>query len=439
MPSFFKKSGVHMFDNFQQATVFFANRKMFGIKPGLDRMHRLLQLLDCPQHKLKAVHVAGTNGKGSTIHYLKAALQANGNRVGVFTSPSPIGLTGHILFDDQPISETAFVHLLNEMYPVIQKLDSMNNHPTEFEIITAMAFVYFADQVDIALIETGMGGREDTTNCFTPIISIITNVTRDHMAFLGNTVKEIAFHKAGIIKQDRPVVIGDMNPEAFAVIEQEAYRNNARIYQFAQDFTTTSMGQVENNQHFMWSCSGKKMTVSLKMRGKHQEINASVAIMALSLLKMHGYPVSWDKAIAAIGRSQLAGRFELISDNPSVIIDGAHNVAGIQSFIRTVLRHYPDRERHLIFAGFKDKELTMMLNLLCDHFASITITTFDHPRAINAESLYRAVSCRNKLLEPDWHHAVKQICNETARRDKVFFITGSLHFILQVRKYFRGK
>lgn len=178
-----------MFTNFQEIESFFNSRKSLGIKPGLDRIKKLLQLLDNPQDRIQAIHIAGTNGKGSTVHFIKDALQANGYHVGIFTSPSFSGLTGHMFIDNSAIPETKFVKLCNEIYPFIVQLDNENKSPTEFEIITALAFVYFSAHVDIVLVEAGMGGREDTTNCFQPLISIITNVARDHTAFLGNSLE----------------------------------------------------------------------------------------------------------------------------------------------------------------------------------------------------------------------------------------------------------
>ncbi|MEN1970486.1 folylpolyglutamate synthase/dihydrofolate synthase family protein [Lentibacillus sp. N15] len=428
-----------MFDNFQQVSRFFANRKQFGMKPGLSRMQQLLQLLDNPQNKLKAVHVAGTNGKGSTVHYLKDALLANDYRVGVFTSPSFHGLTGYIWLDDRSITKTAFMKCLNDMYPAIQTLDKQGNHPTEFEIITALAFVSFASQVDLALIETGMGGREDTTNCINPLFSIITNVARDHMAFLGNTIKEIAAHKAGIIKWMRPVIVGDVEAEAFDVIAHEAQRNHALMYQYARDFWITDADSTaDSSSAFVWTDGAISRDVTLTMQGHHQRQNASLAIMALFLLDDKHYPMNWKKALDAMAKTHVAGRFELVQQQPPVIIDGAHNVAGTQSFIETMLAHYPNRNRKLIFAGFKDKELVTMLDQLRPYFSSITLTSFDHPRAISAAALFQAAGRETFMVSENWHDALNQL-NEPMSPDTCVFITGSLNFILEVRNYFTQK
>lgn len=425
-----------MFKNIQQVNEFFASRKKFGIKPGLDRIHRLLDLLDNPQHSIHAIHVAGTNGKGSTINFLKDALMYNNYQVGVFTSPSLAGLTGHILIDNQPIPEKVLIALLNDIHPIIEQLDCESEHPTEFEILTAIMFVYFSKHVDIALIETGMGGREDTTNCFIPILSIITNVARDHMGFLGNSIKEIACHKAGIIKRQIPVIVGEMKEDAAIVIKQEAALNKAPLLRLGNDFTIIPIKQKATKQYFEWQQGLNKLNVMLSMYGEHQQKNAALAIMALATMQKQGYAIAWDKALEGIQQSQIPGRFELVQENPDVIIDGAHNVAGVQLFIKTVLNNFPDKERHLVFAGFHDKELEKMLMLLSKYFKTVTITTFNHPRAQDAELLFTSAHIENKVLDRDWLHAIEKIKHST-NDNRCFFITGSLHFIGEVRKCFK--
>lgn len=428
-----------MFDNFQQVNRFFADRKQFGIKPGLDRMYTLLRLLGQPQTKSPAIHVAGTNGKGSTIHYLKNALSENGYRVGVFTSPSLNGQTGYIWLNDTPIPDHTFIKILSDMYPAIQILDASANHPTEFEIITALAFVYFAGRADITLIETGMGGREDTTNCFLPMFSIITNIARDHMNFLGNTIKEIAGHKAGIIKPERPVIIGEVPSEASTVIHREAERNEATVYQFGCDFWLSETNEISRAMSFpfTWSDGKKEKSLGLVMKGRHQEQNAALSMEAMSFLEQGGYKIDWILAEKGISQTRVPGRFEQIVEHPPIVIDGAHNVAGIQSFIQTMLQHYPKHKRSLLFTGFRDKALTKMLQELIPYFSSIILTSFDHPRAVKAEALYQLVSDRDTVtVHEDWHDIVRERTEQEPVDDNnVLFVAGSLTFIFEVRRY----
>lgn len=420
-----------MFESYSQAQAFFERRKSLGIKPGLERIYSLLDLLDNPQKKIRAIHIAGTNGKGSTVQFIKNALQANGFQTGVFSSPSLAGLTGHIGINDTFISEETFIELCNEIYPAIRQLDNENMSPTEFEIITALAFLFFSKTADIAIIETGMGGREDTTNCFIPILSIITNVAKDHTQFLGESLKEIAYHKAGIIKKDAPVILGEMELEALEVMEIEIHDKKTNSYQLGNDFTYNLEGKDAETQQFSWRKDNESHMLSIQMLGEHQVKNTSIAFMALELLSRRGFKLNKNKSIEAIKSASVPGRFEIIQHNPVIVLDGAHNPAGIDTFLQTVTDNYNKKNNHLIFSAFKDKDLETMLKKLSGNFASITATTFQHPRAASAEELYRLTGSENKRIASDFKTALKQINS----RDCNYFIAGSLNFITQVREY----
>ncbi|GAB3050184.1 bifunctional folylpolyglutamate synthase/dihydrofolate synthase [Virgibacillus ainsalahensis] len=425
-----------MFETFVQVESFFEKRKLLGMKPGLDRINYLLKLMNNPQYKMQAIHVAGTNGKGSTVSFIKNALRKNGYKVGVFTSPSITGLTGHIFTSDTPISEEIFLDLFNEIYPAILQLDKENMSPTEFEIITALAILCFSKDTDIALMEAGMGGREDTTNCFEPILSIITNVARDHTRFLGETTAEIAYQKAGIIKQSTPVIIGDMDSEAVQMIEEEAQIKRAQILRLGEDFTYTVIKRDNDIQKISWKTGNSAMELMINMQGGHQMKNASIALMAVLKLMTKGFSIDLEKVRVAMKNTFAPGRFEIIRTEPLVVVDGAHNPAGIEVFMQTVEENYKDKKKHLIFAAFKDKELKTMLELLNGSFSSITLTSFDNPRAADAKELYNLFKYDSKLYFNDWKEAVDNTVQQT---DDCYFITGSLNFIAEVRKYFLGE
>ncbi|WP_339228284.1 folylpolyglutamate synthase/dihydrofolate synthase family protein [Oceanobacillus sp. FSL K6-2867] len=418
-----------MFTTFQEIEDFFYSRKSFGIKPGLDRIYRLLALLNHPEKNVSAIHVAGTNGKGSTVQFIKDALQANGYIVGVFTSPSLTGLTGYTMINDSEISEPLFIDLCNDLYPHVMQLDQENNPPTEFEIITALSFLYFSERVDITLIEAGMGGREDTTNCFQPILSIITNVAKDHTAFLGNSISEIAYQKAGIIKAGAPVVVGHLEADAFAVIKAEAKKQYTSLYQLGEDFSYSR----KQAQGMVWSSRERKLQTNLQMYGDYQFQNAAIALMALEKIADAGYQISFTKTADAISRTQLAGRFEIVNKEPLIILDGAHNPAGVDAFVKTVNEQYPEDEKQLLVAVFKDKELDAMLEQLSTSFRSITLTSFQHPRAARAEDLYRLTPASQKHIANNWKQEVNQILK--AKDASIWFISGSLNFISLVREY----
>lgn len=423
--------------NMNQATTFFQDRQSIGIKPGLERMEMLLTLIGNPQDNLTAIHIAGTNGKGSTIAYMNQGLIANGYRVGVFTSPSLQGLTGHILDSGKPIANKDFVALLNEIYPAIKQMDQINEQPTEFEIITAIAFMYFAKNSDIALIETGMGGREDTTNCIVPLLSIITNVSKDHAKFLGNRLEQIAFHKAGIIKEGIPVIVGETNPDLQPIFYQEAEEKQAEVIQMGKDFSYANVVQLTKEQQFLWCSGGTSISVSIKMHGLHQVKNASIAMMVFHKLKKAGVVLEWNKILAGMNNATLPGRFELVHENPVIILDGAHNLAGIEAFLKTVIREYGTQKKRLIFAGFQDKELSAMLEKCLPHFDCITVTSFTHPRAARAGNVAKMSQFNNMEIIERWQEVLDAILVSSKLEHNHIFIAGSLHFIGIVREYIK--
>lgn len=419
-----------MFHSIEQVEAFFAERRTLGIKPGLDRMMALLESQHNPQQKIKAIHIAGTNGKGSTLTYLKAALIENNYRVGIFTSPSLTGLTGHIFINDQPIPDDQFLALFNQLLPSIIELDLVEMYATEFEIITTIAYMYFSETVDIAIIEAGMGGREDSTNCIQPMLSIITNIAMDHATFLGDTLKEIAFHKAGIIKDHTPVVIGAVEESCMPIFEKEARKKYSNMYTLNRDFFYKRTFMDENRQFFEWCYQGTKLEMETQMKGKHQIVNAAIALMALAIIEKSGVDLNWDNVYQGIKTALLPGRFEKILDNPIVILDGAHNPKGMEAFLQTLNDLYRTKRKNLIFAGFKDKELKEMLQLALPHFDTIMVTSFDHPRAETAENLWRMVPVE-KVRQIKWQEEWKEI----REREEMYFFTGSLHFIGMVSAY----
>lgn len=427
-----------MFYQMKDVTLFFKKRRHLGIKPGLSRMNQLLIYLNHPERQLKAVHVAGTNGKGSTIHFLKNALIESGYKVGLFTSPSMSGLTGHILIDHTPIESETFIKMLNEILPVIQKMDQEGNHATEFEILTALSLMYFARYVDLALIETGMGGREDTTNCVKPLMSIITTVALDHTAYLGDTLEKIAAHKAGIIKDNIPVILGEMQSRVLPIFEKEAKEKQAPVYRLTNDFTYDRLQTSEQGQSFIWHDKQKSVEVQLMMQGFHQVINSSLALKALVLLDERSLVIDWEQALTGIKRTRLAGRFELISRQPDIILDGAHNPAAMQTFLDTVESLYADREKYLVFGAFKDKAIDKMIEQCIPYFKSITLTSFDHPRAAD-QAIWERYAARKKVsITLDWKHCVSSLLNKKESDAALYFITGSLNFVTQVRHYIKN-
>ncbi|WP_226036520.1 bifunctional folylpolyglutamate synthase/dihydrofolate synthase [Aquibacillus saliphilus] len=425
-----------MYFQIDEVIDFLQTRTGFGIKPGLERMDYMLKHLDHPEQQLKVVHIAGTNGKGSTLTFIKEALVQNGYKVGSFTSPSIDRFNHQIQINDQPISDQSLIEIVNKLMPIINQLDQTGDAPTEFEITVVIAILYFVSTVDIALIETGMGGREDSTNSVLPILTIITNIGMDHVAFLGDTYEEIANHKAGIIKQGVPIILGDINREALSIIAQVASDKRAQIYQLNTDYQILNQElNRENQEIFSFKTDECKIdNILIAMKGEHQITNAAIACMALNQLTVLGYNLDIDSSKKGLQQAFIAGRFEKVYANPTVIVDGAHNVEGFKAFIKAANRIYPEKKKHLIFAAFEDKPLKKMAALIGDNFEKITFTSFDHSRAAKAEQL-QELSIDKASINNNWKQIISSYIEEKDN-ENILFITGSLYFIRLIRKYF---
>jgi len=419
-----------MFINMNEIETFMKSRNKLGIQPGLDRMHTLLRRIGHPEKKLNAIHVAGTNGKGSTIHYLNHALMNNGFRVGVFTSPSMSDLRGHILLDDKSISEKDFIDILNMLFPHITSMDNDDMGPSTFEIITVAAFTYFSMRADISLIETGMGGKDDTTNVLTPLISVITTIAMDHQAFLGDTIQDIAEHKAGIIKKHVPIIVGQLDNESRQVVEKVAKLKEAPLYRLQKEFFY---------KDDVWCYQPDHIPMTISMKGPHQENNAATALMVLYLFQKQHPNLNFSRAVKGVENTIIPGRYEQILSQPSIIIDGAHNPQGMAAFLKTMRENNRHRRSHLIFAGFKDKALGTMLRMTEPLFETITVTTFDHERAMAVQDLGRLCHHPNVRLESDWKQLINNLMNQTdTNKDEAYFVVGSFHFISLVRQFVKS-
>ena len=417
-----------LFYTYEEAEIFFNDRKKLGIKPGLKRIKQLLEWLDHPQKKVKAIHIAGTNGKGSTVHYLSNALKANGYKTGVFTSPSLHGLTGHFYLNSTQMSKVELITFLNTVYPYIVKMDEAGDAPTEYEILTAISWLFFSKHADIALVEAGMGGREDTTNCFLPIVSIITNVSLDHTKFIGSTLPEIAYHKAGIIKNQVPVILGEMTGEVRKVMDQEIQKNKSHAFFLGETYHYEK--QIENK--FIWKWNNREQTITLRMAGEHQIKNASITLMTLSILKQLNWNINKDQSIEAIERTTIPGRFEKIMDKPTILIDAAHNPAGIGAFISTIKEFYDPQNINVVFAAFKDKDIESMLGQLMHQFNNITLTEFAHPRSMRVSDLETCAYKYNINITKNWQEEAHKALQST---HAIHCFTGSFQFVSVVRDY----
>ncbi|ADI25897.1 folylpolyglutamate synthase/dihydrofolate synthase family protein [Geobacillus sp. C56-T3] len=427
-----------MVRTYEEAVAWIHGRLRLGIKPGLKRMEWMMEKLGHPERRVRAVHIGGTNGKGSTVAYLRSILQAAGYSVGTFTSPYVEQFNERISINGQPIRDEEIVELVQTIKPLADELEQTElGGPTEFEVITAMMLYYFGKQniQDIVLIEVGLGGRLDSTNIIYPLLSVITNVSYDHMNILGDTLDQIAAEKAGIIKSGIPLVTAVNEPEAWDVIAKTAAERKAKTYRLGVDFTVSDrQATVEGEQFSLVTPFAEYRDLRIQMPGAHQVENAAVAVMAAELLRL-GYSFLIDPEHIADGLATAAwpGRFEQVSDSPLIILDGAHNEAGIRSLVETVRAHYPDKRVHVLFAALTDKPLERMVQRLDELADTITFTTFDFPRAAAAEQLADLSSHPQKAVTGDWIGWIGEKKNQMGS-DELMLITGSLYFISEVRK-----
>ena len=318
----------------------------FGMRPGLEKISALLHSLDNPQNRIKTIHVAGTNGKGSTAAFLSAILSAAGYKVGLFTSPHLIRFTERIRINGTEIGEDEVVRLAGRVIAAAPVAT------TFFELVTAMAFLHFADrQVDLAIMETGMGGRFDATNAASGIISLITPVSLDHSEYLGNTVAEIAFEKAGVVKPGQPVVTSARDEEVLAVVRRQCAKLSSPLYCWGDNFAT-AWGDDGLTYHGL-----RANLTDLKpgIAGRYQEANVACALAAAELLGGLGFLLPAEKLRAGIEAAYWPGRMELMGEAPRILLDGAHNPAGGQA-LAEALQDVPHEGLILVAGVMADKD-----------------------------------------------------------------------------------
>ncbi|MEH7417109.1 folylpolyglutamate synthase/dihydrofolate synthase family protein [Neobacillus drentensis] len=425
-----------MFTTYQEALDWIHGRLRLGIKPGLTRMEWMMDKLGFPEKKIKAVHVGGTNGKGSTVTFLRSILQAGGYTVGTFTSPYIEQFNERISVNGKPINDEEILELTNVIKPLADELEGTElGGPTEFEVITAMAFYYFANtsNIDIVIFEVGLGGRFDSTNIIQPLASIITNIGLDHTNILGDTYEEIAFEKAGIIKNNTPIFTAVKHPGALHVIEEMAEKKSAPIYRLNQEFQISGQNSLAKGE--MFSLKSKSLSfeeLEISMIGQHQTENAALAVLAADYVNQTGFQVTEQAIRKGLKDAYWPGRFEILSEKPLVIIDGAHNQEGITSLVHELSSRYSDRNIHIVFAALRDKKLDEMIAMLDGIADQISFVSFDFPRAAKAEDLYKISSSTNKLAVDDWQSCLLEKIKRLGS-DDILVVTGSLYFISEAK------
>lgn len=417
---------------YESALNFIHGRPRLRKDPTLSRMKMLLERLNNPQQNLNIVHVAGTNGKGSTVAFLRQMIIRSGHSVGSFTSPFITKFNERISVNGEMISDEEVIKLVETVKPVIEQMDMEQNSPLEFETITAMMFLYFANNpVDIVIVEVGIGGLYDSTNVLNPLISVITNIGFDHMEMLGDTLSKIAFQKAGIIKKNAPVISGVLEPEAFKVIEQVAREKNVKLLEINRDFRL--------DQRLMeFSDADIKVTdIRLGLQGDFQLYNAAIAIETFEeVTKILKWNWNHSSILQALEETKWPGRLEIVSDKPLIILDGAHNLPGVQALVQTTKRQYAGRTVYFLVSILKDKLFDQMIaELEKVPNSKIILTTFQQPNhraVVGIESLSQKLT-QNMTYNRDWKKALTEIKKDIRKQD-VIVVTGSLYFISEVRQ-----
>lgn len=416
----------------------------FGMVLGLDRMEELLRRLGNPQDDLKVIHVAGTNGKGSVSKYLEEGLSACGYKMGLYTSPYIETFNERIRYDGADISDEDLEYYGQKVVSAAEAMvaDGLDS-PTEFEVVTAIAFLYFAGrQADITILEVGLGGIGDSTNVVkSPLASVITSISYDHMAQLGSSLAEIAVNKAGIIKTGCPVIANVPQRDAAKIIARKAYAMGSRLYDISGICAAVSDETPFSQKVSMELYEKSYSDVEISMVGRHQAENLKTALATLEILRKSG-AVKLDREALYEGlkRARQPGRFEVISEDPLVIIDGAHNEAGAQALQETMAQHFAGKKILLVAGILADKEIDSIVKFLTKITDHIIVTEPDNPRKLAAEKLAGHVADFGIAAEAvsDVEAAVHR-AKELADGYDVILFAGSLYLIGDVRRLWRNE
>lgn len=427
----------------EEAIEWIHNLQTLGIKPGLARMEWMLERLGNPERGLKFIHIAGTNGKGSTVSFISQVLKKSGYRVGTYTSPYLISFTDRIKVNGDDIAGDDLVTILNRIIPLACELEKTElGAPTEFEVITILAILYFAEiaQPDIVVWETGLGGRLDSTNVVLPLVSVITNVSYDHMNLLGNDIKEIAKEKAGIIKPGIPVVSSVENLEALNEIKEIAKLKKAKLYRLDENFYIKN--ERIDRSGGIFDFEGPYLTmpeIEIRMVGPHQLKNAAVSLMTLEILRQfYAFYINEDAVYSGMKNTFWPGRFEQINSNPTIIIDGAHNPDGAKNLRETIkLFEY---NRLIVVTGIlSDKAIEDFFIELLPIADQLILTKPNFHRAAQPSDLVDIIhnidDNKQVTVIDDWKEAVNSAIAIAARDDLILY-TGSLYLIADIRHYF---
>ena len=418
---------------YQEALEYLTSLGRFGIKLGLERTEALLHALGDPQDLFQGVLVAGTNGKGSVCAMLASVLQSAGYRVGLMPKPHLISYTERIQVDQRPIAETDFAALLTELQPIINKVASELGPPTEFEILTSAALYYFARAgIDLLVCEVGLGGRLDSTNVLDLGVNVITNIALDHTQHLGSTLEAIAAEKAGILKPDSIAITG-AQPPALAVIEARAREQQIPLLRLGQEIEVSAIDKDwAGVQATITTPGGTYRELRIPLLGLHQADNAALAVAAIDALRSRGWDISDGALRDGLARTRWPGRLEVIDKNPIVLVDGAHNPAGLERSLAAVQKLAKGRPLVIVFGAMSDKDLPSMLALLRSVAAPVIFSRIDWHRASPPAVLAELFGGESETAQSSAEALGR--ARERAGRDGIVLVCGSLYLVGEVKQ-----
>lgn len=421
---------------YEESLDYLANLCKFGINLGLVRIEKLLEMMDHPERKFKTIHITGTNGKGSTTAMLASILTASGIKTGMYTSPHLIEYTERMMIDGQQVSPDQFAKAIEYTSQFVEKIAEEGlGHPTEFEVLTAAAFHYFAIcEVEYAVIEVGLGGLLDSTNVIVPEVSVITNVTLDHVDKCGHSILEIGTHKAGIIKPGVPVVTGAQG-EALEIIKKVAQEKSANIYSYGEDFFATFGGLLEQGQKVV--IEGKEQesigSFIVNLRGHHQVDNCAIAVRTALVLAKKEQQITLSAMEKGLLEVRWPGRFEVIIGQPTIIIDGAHNQDGAKGLRKNLNEFYGQKDIVFLLGILQDKDVTAIIKELIDPADKVVVVAPISERAGNPKEISEKIQAAHVETAHSIPLGLEQ-ARRLAGKNGVICVAGSLYLIGAARR-----
>lgn len=425
---------------YEEAMKYITEVGNFGSNYGLERTYKLLEHLGNPERDLKLIHIAGTNGKGSTTSMITEILMGEGYKVGMYTSPFIEEFEERIQINRNNIPKESLAILMDEIKVAVDKvIEAGYNHPTEFEIITVLMLLYFKkENIDFGVIEVGLGGTLDSTNVIKPIIQVITSISFDHTNLLGNTLEKIAREKAGIIKRGIPTVIYPQQEEVLKVIKNKCFEMDSELY-IANNENLKFKNIVNLDKPYQLLKYNNEIDILLPLLGEHQIINLSVAMQAIEVLNNKDIiDISIANIVKSIKNVSWKGRLEVLSNNPYVVIDGAHNIQGIKTLSRNIKNYFKYENLYLILGILADKDVEEMIKIITPMAKKVYSVTPNSIRGELAESLKDEVSKFNKNCKAfdKYEEAYLEALNDASEKDLIL-ASGSLYMIGDMRKIIR--